>query len=308
MRIIRIATRRSQLALWQANYVAEQLEKHHLDLQAELVEITTQGDKTLDVPLSSVGGKGLFLKELEQALLDGRADIAVHSMKDVTVILPDGLHIPVICERADPRDAFVSNKYVTLDELPDGARVGTCSLRRQCLLRHAFPHLDLINLRGNVNTRLKKLDDGEFDAIVLACSGLQRLKMQNRIAETLSPELLLPAVGQGALGIECRQDDEEVNVLLKILNHYESQQRVFAERAANAELNGGCHVPVGLFAQTENRNLWLRGMVGSLDGEDVLYAEAQGNISDAQMIGERVGRSLLEQGADKILQAVYAGN
>ena len=305
MRKIRIGTRESQLALWQAEYVRDELLKHHRELEVELVGMTTEGDKALDVPLSEKGGKGLFLKELERALIDESVDIAVHSMKDVTVTLPAGLVISVICEREDPRDAFVSNQWAELDQLPEGARVGTCSLRRQSLLRHYYPHLDVINLRGNVNTRLKRLDQGDYEAIILAAAGLMRLNMEGRIRGRLSTEQSLPAVGQGAVGIECRQADTQTLELLKPLNHGPSQIRVAAERAANARLGGGCHVSLAVYAELEGESLWLRGVVGRPDGSLMLTAEARGSAAQPESLGNEVAARLLDQGAGEILEEVY---
>ncbi len=306
MNSIRIGTRRSQLALWQAQFVADALKAHHRDLEVEMVGITSAGDKTLDVPLAKVGGKGLFLKELEEALLDERVDIAVHSMKDVTVTLPDGLHIPVVCVRADPRDAFVSNDFAHLDEMPAGARVGSCSLRRQCILRARYPHLVVENLRGNVNTRLARLDNGDFDALILACAGLQRLGMAERIRAALDPAEFLPAVGQGAVGIECRSDDERVGQLLAPLAHRETTLRVSAERAVNAALEGGCHVPLAAYAVLDGEELWLRAMVGEPDGSNVLVAEGRGAADEGEALGRRVASDLREQGAGDILSRVFA--
>ena len=306
MNTIRIGTRQSQLALWQANYVRDALLKRHPQLEVELVGITSQGDKTLDIPLSRVGGKGLFLKELEEALLDGRIDLAVHSMKDVTVNLPEGLHIPVICEREDPTDALVSNQAGSLAQLPDGAIVGSCSLRRRCILQYRYPNLRVENLRGNVNTRLRRLDEGDYDAIILASAGLMRLEMHQRIRQRLTVEEFLPAVGQGAVGIECRQDDERVNQLINALNHAETATRVAAERSANEALDGGCHVPIAVHCISVENGLWVRGLVGEPDGSRVLFAEARGTAGAAVDLGRQVADDLLTQGADKILKQVYA--
>ena len=305
MQTIRIGTRKSQLALWQANYVRDQLLKCHQDLNVVLVEIVSAGDKTLDVPLSQVGGKGLFLKELEQALLQDKIDLAVHSMKDVTVSLPDGLDISVICPREDPRDAFVSNRFERVDLLPEGAVVGTCSLRRQCQIRARFPHLQLDNLRGNVNTRLSRLDQGDFDGIVLAAAGLKRLQFEHRIAEYLEPEICLPAVGQGAVGIECRVDDTAVMALIKPLNHTDTATRVMAERAANERLGGGCHVPVAVYSELKQGTINIRALVGNLDGSRFLRAEKNGSQADAIGIGYAVADDLLAQGAGEILAQIY---
>ncbi|HBE92654.1 MAG TPA: hydroxymethylbilane synthase [Gammaproteobacteria bacterium] len=305
LKTLRIGTRKSPLALWQAHYIKTELEKRHPGLEYELVKMTTEGDRILDTPLAKVGGKGLFIKELEQALWDGRADIAVHSMKDVTVELPEGLHIPVICERELPWDAFVSNKYAAFNDLPDGARVGTSSLRRQMQLSHARPDLEIISLRGNVNTRLAKLDAGDYDAIILAAAGLIRLEMEQRITETLSPDISLPAVGQGAVGIECREDDDETLALLLPLDHAQTHARVLAERAMNAALEGGCQVPIAGFAEIHDETLHIRGIVGSPDGKQMLRAEIAGHVRDASNLGDELARQLLEQGAGEILKSVY---
>ena len=314
MSVIRIATRKSALALWQAEFVKAELLKHHPELTVELVPMTTKGDKILDTPLAKVGGKGLFVKELETAMLEGRADIAVHSMKDVPVEFPVGLGLSVICEREDPRDAFVSNKFDSLDELPQGAIVGTSSLRRECQLRSIRPDLDIRSLRGNVNTRLQKLDDGEYDAIILASAGLIRLGMKERIKAHIEAETMLPAVGQGAVGIECRLDDQQTLALLAPLNHQTTQYRVVAERAMNTRLEGGCQVPIGSYAEIEwvedrgdtVEQIHLRGLVGSSDGTSILRAEAKGHVSEAENLGIAVAEKLLAQGADKILEEVYA--
>jgi hydroxymethylbilane synthase len=306
MNTVRIATRKSQLALWQAYYVRDRLQDHHKQLEVELVEIVSEGDKTLDVPLSQVGGKGLFLKELEQSLLNKSADIAVHSMKDVTVTLPEGLIIAAICPREDPRDAFVSNQYESIEKLPQGATVGSCSLRRRCQIQAAFPHLKVENLRGNVNTRLSRLDNGDYDALILAAAGLIRLEFNTRIRQFLDVELSLPAVGQGAVGIECRENDKEIIQLLQPLIDEESSLRVEAERAANARLGGGCHVPVAVFAEIDAGNMTVRGLVGELDGSRILRAEASGRAAEATRLGDEVAGQLIEQGARKILESVYA--
>ena len=244
MKTLRLGTRKSQLALWQANFVRDALMRHHKDLKVELITMTTEGDRILDRNLATVGGKGLFIKELETGLLENKTDIAVHSLKDVTATLPKGLHLAVYCQREDPRDAFISNKYSKLAELPSGARVGTASLRRQCQLREAFPKLEIVTLRGNVNTRLVKLDAGEFDAILLAVAGVKRLGMEARIRERLDPSVSLPAVGQGAVCIECRVDDRVTHELLAPLNHRATQTCITAERSLNLHLEGGCQVPI----------------------------------------------------------------
>lgn len=301
---LRIATRKSQLALWQAGYVRARLLQHHPALQIELVEITTQGDKILDTPLASLGGKGLFIKELEQALLDARADIAVHSMKDMTVNLPDGLCIAAICAREDPRDAFVSTRYASLQALPQGGRVGTSSLRRQCQLRAAFPDITIETLRGNVNTRLRKLDAGQFDAVILATAGLKRLQLAQHIHAYIEPEEMLPAVGQGAIGIECRIDDP-VNHLLAPLEDYATRLCVTAERTVNASLEGGCQVPLAAYARLTGETMHLRALVGYPDGHAIVRGEAHGPAADAVRLGEQLAADLVAQGAKEILEYVY---
>jgi hydroxymethylbilane synthase len=266
--------------------------------------MSTQGDKILDTPLAKIGGKGLFIKELEIAMSEGRADIAVHSLKDVPVHFPEGFGLHAICERENPLDALVSNHYTSIDALPQGAIVGTSSLRRQCQIRAARPDLHIRDLRGNVNTRLAKLDAGNYDAIILAAAGLIRLKMPQRIQAYLAPEVSLPAVGQGAVGIECRNDDSKLIALLQPLHHTDTALRVSAERAVNAKLNGGCQVPIGSFAELDGDNLYLRGLVGSPDGKQILYAEAHGHSNTAQHLGLQVAENLLAQGAGKILSAL----
>ncbi|MDT4332183.1 hydroxymethylbilane synthase [Methylomonas sp. MED-D] len=304
-RIIRIATRQSPLALWQAEHVAARLQQAFPGLRTELVKMVTRGDKILDAPLAKVGGKGLFVKELEQGMLDGAADIAVHSMKDVPVEFPEGLHLAVILEREDPTDAFVSNRYRDLAELPADARIGTSSLRRQCQIKEKFPKAEILSLRGNVNTRLAKLDAGEYDAIILASAGLKRLGLAERIRAPLTPEQSLPAMGQGAIGIECRSDDVEIHDYLKVLHDETTSIRVTAERAMNARLNGGCQVPIAGFAEIRGESLVLRGLVGSPDGSVLYRAEAESGLADATALGERVADALLAQGADRILRELY---
>ncbi len=305
MKTLRIATRKSQLALWQAEFVKAELLKHHPDLQVELLPISSRGDKILDVPLAKVGGKGLFVKELETAMLDDEADIAVHSMKDVPMEFPEGLGLSVICEREDPRDAWVSNTYLSLDSLPKGAVVGTSSLRRQSQLLHLRPDIEVTFLRGNVNTRLAKLDAGEYDAIVLASAGLLRLEMRERIASFLSPETMLPAGGQGAVGIECRVDDEQTQALLAPLHHRHTAQQVLAERAMNRRLEGGCQVPIGCFAVHQEGELWLRGLVAEPDGSLLLFDEVRGPAEDGEAMGVTLAERLLAAGAKEILAKVY---
>ncbi|TBU71368.1 hydroxymethylbilane synthase [Pseudomonas daroniae] len=304
-REIRIATRKSALALWQAEHVKARLEQAHPGLQVSLVPMVSRGDKLLDAPLAKIGGKGLFVKELETALLENQADIAVHSMKDVPMDFPEGLGLYCICEREDPRDAFVSNHFDSLDTLPVGSVVGTSSLRRQAQLLARRPDLKIQFLRGNVNTRLAKLDAGEYDAIILAAAGLIRLGFEARIRDSISVEQSLPAGGQGAVGIECRVDDIELQALLAPLNHSETALRVSAERAMNKRLNGGCQVPIACYAILEGEQLWLRGLVGEPDGSRLLRAEQRGVAEDAERLGVEVAEALLVQGAGTILQAIY---
>ncbi|MDH5370389.1 MAG: hydroxymethylbilane synthase [Gammaproteobacteria bacterium] len=304
--ILRIATRKSPLALWQAHYVSDQLKLHHPELKIELVTMTTQGDKILDTPLAKVGGKGLFVKELETGMLEGRADIAVHSMKDVPVEFPSGLHLGVICQREDPRDAFVSNTFKTLEELPQGARLGTSSLRRQSQIAALRPDLKIIDLRGNVNTRLKKLDDGEYDAIILAAAGLKRLEFEERITQFIATDVCLPAIGQGAVGIECRSDDAHVNNLIAPLNDNKTRIRVLAERAMNARLQGGCQVPIAGYAEYDRGIVLLRGLVAQVDGKKIIRGEIAGPPENAEELGMVLAEDLLSRGADKILNELYA--
>ncbi|AKX55081.1 porphobilinogen deaminase [Thiopseudomonas alkaliphila] len=304
-REIRIATRKSALALWQAEFVKSELEKAHPNLKVSLVPMVSRGDQLLDSPLAKIGGKGLFVKELELALLEDRADIAVHSMKDVPMHFPEGLGLFCICEREDPRDAFVSNNFSSLDELPQGSIVGTSSLRRQAQLLKLRPDLTINFLRGNVNTRLAKLDAGEYDAIILAAAGLLRLGFAERIRSYLSVEDSLPAGGQGAVGIECRVDDDELHQLLAVLHDPDTADRVTAERALNTHLNGGCQVPIACYAVLEQDQLWLRGMVGQPDGSQLLMAQARAPRTQASQLGVQVAEDLLSQGAGEILAAVY---
>lgn len=304
-REIRIATRKSALALWQAEYVKSALEQAHPGLRVSLVPMVSRGDKLLDAPLAKIGGKGLFVKELETALLENEADIAVHSMKDVPMDFPEGLGLFCICEREDPRDAFVSNRFDSLDALPAGSIVGTSSLRRQAQLLARRPDLRIHFLRGNVNTRLAKLDAGEYDAIILAAAGLIRLGFEDRIRSSISVDDSLPAGGQGAVGIECRTADAEVHALLAPLHHRDTALRVNAERALNKRLNGGCQVPIACYAVLEGDQLWLRGLVGQPDGGQLLRAEARAPADEAEQLGVRVAEDLLGQGAETILKAVY---
>ena len=306
MKSLRIATRQSPLAMWQAQHLASALEAAHRGLSCELLPMRTQGDKLLDVPLAKVGGKGLFVKELENALLDARADIAVHSMKDVPVSLPEGLHLPVIMRRADPRDALVSAAASSLTTLPAGARVGTSSLRRQCQLRAARPDLQIANLRGGVDTRLAKLDDGQFDAILLACAGLDRLGRADRIGERIDCTVLLPAIGQGAMGIECRIDDAVTAQLIAVLGDEPTRQCVAAERALNARLDGGCQVPIAGYTIIDGNELYLRALVASVDGRRVIRHEARAPLAQFEQLGVKVAQKLLDSGAGEILSEVYA--
>ena len=305
-RTLTIATRESPLAMWQARFIQQTLREAHPGLEVELLGMTSRGDQLLDVPLAKVGGKGLFVKELETALLDGRADIAVHSMKDVPMEFPEGLELGVICDREDPSDAFVSNRFASLAELPPGSVVGTSSLRRECQLRARYPQLEIRFLRGNVNSRLRKLDEGQYDAIILASAGLLRLGFAERIAQRIEFTDSLPAAGQGALGIELRCGDDEVAGLLDVLHHEVSAQRVTAERAMNRRLGGGCQVPIACFAEIgAGGDLSLRGLVGKPDGSVLLRAQATAPGSEAQSLGESVAEDLLAQGAGEILAEVY---
>ena len=303
---LRIATRKSALALWQANHVADRLRQAHPGLAVELMAMTTQGDRVLDAPLAKVGGKGLFVKELEQAMLEGRADVAVHSMKDVPAQLPPGLTMAAVLEREDPRDAFVSDRCPDLGSLPEGARVGTSSLRRRCQLAELRPDLEILDLRGNVNTRLEKLDSGAFEAIILACAGLRRLGFEARIAEALATDVMLPAVGQGALGVECRDDDDRVLALLAPLEDGVTRTRVTAERAMNRRLEGGCQVPIAGHGELGHGVLVLRGLVGRPDGREVVHGVISGRPEDAEELGEVLADDLLSRGAGRILAELYA--
>ncbi|WP_180060484.1 hydroxymethylbilane synthase [Acinetobacter sp. YH12135] len=305
MKTLKIATRQSPLALWQAEHIRARLEVMHADLTVELVTFVTQGDKILDTPLAKIGGKGLFVKELEAALMDGRADLAVHSMKDVPMALPEGLSLAVICEREDPLDAFVSNHYASFADLPQGAKVGTSSLRRKCQILKARPDIEIIDLRGNVGTRLSKLDDGQYDAIILASAGLKRLGLAERIRHTIQPDVSLPAVGQGALGLECRSQDQAVLDLILPLMHAETNVCVRAERAFNAYLEGGCQVPIAGYATLQNGQLQIEGRVGSVDGQTILKAVQFGAPEQAEMLGEELAKALLAQGAGELLKALY---
>lgn len=305
LNILRIATRKSPLAMWQAEHIKARLQALNPGLEVELVTFTTQGDKILDTPLAKIGGKGLFVKELEVAMLEGRADIAVHSMKDVPMEFPEGLELGVICDRENPQDAFVSNTYKSIDELPQGAVVGTSSLRRQCQIQQQRPDLEIKSLRGNVQTRLSKLDAGEYDAIILAAAGLLRMEMQERITSFIPTEQSLPAGGQGALGIEWRVNDAEVHALVKPLHDELTAACVLAERALNKRLQGGCQVPIAAYAELNDGQVQLRGLVGSVDGRTILRTEQNGAMAEAEQVGIKAAEHLLAQGAGEILSAVY---
>ncbi len=306
-----IGTRGSALALWQAEWVKASLEKLSSGVQIELNKIKTTGDKILDVPLAKVGGKGLFVKEIEEALLEGRADIAVHSMKDVPTEFPPGLHLAVICEREDPRDAFISAikdgqfRVKSFNDLPRGARIGTSSLRRSSQLLNKRPDLKIEQLRGNLNTRLRKLDEGLFDAIILAVAGVKRLGWQDRITEILPPEISLPAIGQGAVGIETRIDDKVINSLISELNHSETSICVRAERSVLERLEGGCQVPIAAHARLLNGIITIDGLVGSVTGDRIVKSSIEGNPDNAESLGLRLAENLLAMGAKEILDEVY---
>ena len=304
-KVLRIASRNSPLAMWQANFVKHALELAHPQLEVSILGFTTKGDRLLDRSLAKVGGKGLFVKELEAALLDGHADVAVHSMKDVPMELPEGLALPVVCSREDPRDALVSSGFADLVSLPEGARVGTSSLRRQCQLRAQFPHLDVMELRGNVNTRLAKLDQGQYDAIVLATAGLLRLDMAARVRQRIPVDILLPAAGQGVVGIECRTDDQRSQTLIEVLHDPVSGAVVAAERAVNRRLQGGCQVPVASYAELVGDELYLRALVGSVDGKTLIFDELRGPANEAESLGVRLAERLLADGAEAVLARFF---
>lgn len=303
--ILRIGTRGSRLALVQSEWVKKKIEGRHPQVQAELVRIKTTGDKILDSPLSKVGGKGLFVKEIEEALLRKQVDLAVHSMKDMPAELPEGLTLSTFPEREDPRDAFVSIKYENLEQLPKGARVGTSSLRRSAQLLHIRPDLKLVPLRGNVDTRLRKLEAGDFQAIILAAAGLRRLGLADRISQMISTDQILPAIGQGVLGLEVRHDDEQTIGLIGFLNHEETKVTVIAERAFLRELEGGCQVPMAAFCRLNGDELQLEGMIGELDGSKVIRDKITGAWNEAENLGISLARRLLASGADKILEWIY---
>jgi hydroxymethylbilane synthase len=299
-----IASRESALAMWQAEHIRDRLRVLYPQTEVSILGMTTQGDRILDVTLSKIGGKGLFVKELEAALEDGSADIAVHSLKDVPMFMPEGFALACICERHDPRDAFVSNDYTDLASLPAGAVVGTSSLRRECQIRAKYPHLEVKSLRGNVQTRLRKLDEGQYAAIILAASGLKRLGLEQRIRNVISSDDSLPAVGQGALGIECRADRPDLIKLLAPLYHNDTATCVLAERAMSRTLQGSCQVPLGGFAELIDGSLRMRGFVATPDGSRLLQTERTGNTDDPEALGNAVANDLLAQGAGEILAAL----
>lgn len=310
-RTIIIGTRGSKLALWQAEWVKSEIRRLHPGMEVTLNKIKTTGDKILDVPLAKVGGKGLFVKEIEEALLSGAADLAVHSMKDVPTDFPEGLHLPVICKREDPRDAFIArikdSKFTiqNFESLPKGASVGTSSLRRSCQLLSRRPDLKIEQLRGNLDTRLRKLDEGQFTAIILAAAGVKRLGWADRITEIISPEISLPAIGQGAIGIECRSDDAFINALVAPMNHPETSICVRAERAFLKKLEGGCQVPIAAHARLVGGKLVMDGLVGSITGDRIIKSHAEGPPDDAEILGISLAEAVLSQGAKEILDEVY---
>ena len=302
MKILKIATRNSPLALWQAEHVKQKLTDLYPELKVELVSMTTEGDRFLDAPLIAVGGKGLFIKELEQALLNNDADIAVHSMKDVTIDLPEGMALPVIMQREDTSDVLVSNNYRQIDDIPQGGIVGTSSLRRQSQIKAFRPDLNIKDLRGNVGTRLRKLDDGEYDAIVLAAAGVKRLGLNERIAQFIPHSQILPAIGQGAIGIECRAGDQEVLNTIAPLNDQMTQLCVQAERAFSRRLYGGGQLPIAGQASIFGNEVNLTGMVARVDGSEVIKDQLTGNINDIESTGTRLAETLLDRGAEEILK------
>jgi len=299
---LKIATRKSPLALWQAEHVKARLERHHPGLNVELVKMTTKGDQILNSPLSKIGGKGLFIKELEVGMMEGVADIAVHSMKDVPYEIPPGFELGAILKRENPFDAFVSNNFDSINDLPQGAKVGTCSMRRIVQLKAVRPDLKILDLRGNVNTRLQKLDDGEYDAIILACAGLIRLKFEDRIKQQISAEQSLPAVGQGAVGIEIRENDQEILDLITPLIDTETSYRITCERAMNARLEGGCSVPIAGFSTIENDQITLTGLVGNVDTGVILKEHVSGSIDESEQLGVALADKLISLGAKDILK------
>ena len=299
-----IASRESALALWQARHIQGRLQALYPQMEISILGMTTTGDQILDAPLARIGGKGLFVKELEQALADGRADLAVHSMKDVPMHLPDGFALAAIGEREDPRDAFVSNEFASLEELPAGSVVGTSSLRRQSQLQARLPHLKIESLRGNLQTRLRKLDEGQYAAIILAAAGLKRLGLESRIRQLIAPEFSIPAVGQGALGIEINAARQDLLPILAPLNHAATASCVDAERAMSRALAGSCQVPLGAYAERFGDEIAMRGFVASIDGREMLRAEVRGDAADPETLGGLLADRLVAQGADRILTAL----
>jgi hydroxymethylbilane synthase len=305
---LRLATRKSALALWQAEHVAARLRALQPERRVDILPMSTEGDRNLGASLSKIGGKGLFIKELEQALADGRADVAVHSMKDLPVLLEPRFAIGAVLEREDPRDAFLSRRYDSFDALPQSARVGSSSLRRQCQLLHRRPDLTIEPLRGNVDTRLSKLERGEYDAVVLAVAGLKRLGLAHTITSAMAVEISLPAITQGVIGIECRADDRSTAALLARLNHGPTWSRCLAERALSRGLSGSCNLPIAGYAELEGATLSLRGRVGSPDGRRLVEGRAHGPVEQAEEAGLRLARELLARGADRILKDVLLAN
>jgi hydroxymethylbilane synthase len=298
---LRIATRESPLALWQAEHIKRRLLEYHPTLKVSILGMTTSGDQWLKTSLSKIGGKGLFVKELQQAILSGNADLAVHSMKDVPMMFPSGLGLGAITEREDPSDAFVSMKYQSLSEMPSGSIIGTSSLRRKAQLLHAFPNMIIKDVRGNVNSRLAKLESESMDALILASAGLKRLELTHHIKQYIDSELMLPAVGQGALGLEIKNDDIATRSLIECLHDFDTAACVSAERAMNLQLNGGCQVPVAGFACLQDEKIWLRGRVAEVDGSRILRSESHAPIEENEQLGFRVAQELIDQGAEDIL-------
>lgn len=306
-----IGTRGSKLALWQAEWVKSEIQHLHSEIEISLIKIKTTGDMILDVPLAKIGGKGLFVKEIEEAILRHKVDMAVHSMKDVPTELPEGLHLAAICRREDPRDALITKvqssefKVQSYKDLPHGATVGTSSLRRLCQLRNIRPDLKIVQLRGNLDTRIRKLDEGQFDAIIVAVAGVKRLGLAYRITEILEPEICLPAIGQGAIGIECRVNDKVINTILGDLNHQETSISVRAERALLRRLGGGCQVPIAAYARIKDGRVIMDSLVGSITGERVIKGHAEGKLEDHERLGTNLAGDLLSRGAKEILAEVY---
>ncbi len=305
---IRIGTRKSKLALWQANHVANLLKKHFPELKVELVKITTKGDKILDVPLAKVGGKGLFVKEIEEAMLRNEIDIAVHSLKDVPTYFPEGLGLIAITEREDPRDAFLSVKYSSIEEMPSGAVLGTSSLRRKAQIMAKRNDLDIKDLRGNVDTRIRKLEEGQYDGIILAYAGLKRLELEGKVKQVFSPDYIIPAVAQGFLGIEARLEDEKTKEIVSVLNHKESEIRAKAERAFLKTLEGGCQVPLAGYSEIVDGKLKITGFVSDLEGKRVFKDTIIGSPEEPENLGEKLAKNLLDMGAKEVLEEIYRGN